>query len=256
MPTDPPAPAEAPAAGGISVFLPAYNDEATIAGLVEDALEVLPSLAGDYEVVVVNDGSSDGTAAVLDELARRHPAVRVVHHPHNRGYGGALRTGFASTRKALVFYTDGDGQYDVRELARLLPLLRDGVDVVNGYQTARADGWSRRLIGGAYNHLAHFLFSVPVRQVDCDFRLLRRSALERVELVSNSGTICVELVHRLARAGCVFAEAPVHHYPRRHGRSQFFTPGRVARTAFDLCSLWLRLAVRSPRRVGAPAVRP
>ncbi|HEX8245133.1 MAG TPA: hypothetical protein VF541_16600, partial [Longimicrobium sp.] len=155
---------------------------------------------------------------------------------------------FASARKELVFYTDGDGQYDVRELALLLPHLRPGVDVVNGYQTARADGWSRKVIGTFYNRLAHFLFSVPVRQVDCDFRLLRRSALERVELVSDSGTICVELVHRLHRAGCVFAEVPVHHYPRRHGRSQFFTPGRVARTALDLFTLWLRLAARNPRR--------
>jgi glycosyltransferase involved in cell wall biosynthesis len=232
----------------ISVFFPAFNDAESIGPLVRSALALLPEIADAFEVIVVNDGSTDETPAVIDQLAREDRRVRAVHHPRNLGYGAALRTGFASATKELVFYTDGDGQYDVRELALLLPHLRPGVDVVNGYQTARADGWSRKVIGTFYNRLAHFLFSVPVRQVDCDFRLLRRSALERVELVSDSGTICVELVHRLHRAGCVFAEVPVHHYPRRHGRSQFFTPGRVARTALDLFTLWLRLAARNPRR--------
>jgi glycosyltransferase involved in cell wall biosynthesis len=234
---------------GISVFFPAYNDEASIGGLVNDALALLPSLTGDFEVIVVNDGSTDGTASVLDGLAARAGSrVRVVHHEVNRGYGAALRTGFASATKELVFYTDGDGQYDVRELARLRPLLGEGVDIVNGYKVQRADGWQRKVIGAAYNGLAHLLFSIPIRDVDCDFRLLRRRAVEGVELVSSSGSICVELVHKLHRSGCVFAEVPVQHRPRRHGRSQFFTPRRVARTALDLLSLWLRVAAPGHRR--------
>ncbi|HEX8393326.1 MAG TPA: glycosyltransferase family 2 protein [Longimicrobium sp.] len=228
---------------GISVFFPAFNDEATIAPLVRNALELLPRLADDFEVIVVNDGSTDGTARVLDELAALHPRVRVVHHPQNRGYGGALRTGFATAQKDLVFYTDGDGQYDVGELARLRPLLTDGVDVVNGYKRSRADDWRRRALGTAYNRLAHLLFYLPVRDVDCDFRLVRRSAMEGITLESSSGSICVELVYRLHRAGCVFAETAVHHYPRVHGRSQFFTPARVARTARDLLALWTKLVV-------------
>jgi glycosyltransferase involved in cell wall biosynthesis len=228
---------------GISVFFPAYNDEASIAGLVGDALAVLPGLAEDFEVIVVDDGSTDGTAAVLEGLERAHPRLRVVRHEVNRGYGAALRTGFASATKELVFYTDGDGQYDVRELLLLRPLLVEGVDIVNGYKVQRADGWQRKAIGAVYNRLAHLLFSIPIRDVDCDFRLLRRRAVERVELVSSSGSICVELVHKLHLRGCVFAEAPVRHLPRAHGRSQFFTPRRVARTAGDLLSLWLRVAV-------------
>jgi len=233
---------------GISVFFPAYNDEASIAGLVGDALALLPSLTDDFEVIVVDDGSTDGTAAVLDELARGDSRVRVVNHGVNRGYGAALRTGFASASKDLVFYTDGDGQYDVRELVQLRTLLVEGVDIVNGYKIQRADGWQRKAIGAAYNGLAHLLFSIPIRDVDCDFRLVRRRAVEQVELVSSSGSICVELVHKLHLRGCVFAEVPVQHRPRVHGRSQFFTLRRVSRTALDLMSLWLRVAAPGRRR--------
>jgi glycosyltransferase involved in cell wall biosynthesis len=233
---------------GISVFLPAYNDEATIAGLVGDALAVLPSLASDFEVIVVDDGSTDSTASVLDELALSNPRVRVIHHEVNRGYGGALRTGFASATKELVFYTDGDGQYDVREMALLRPLLTEGVDIVNGYKIKRADEWRRKALGAAYNRLAHLLFSIPIRDVDCDFRLIRRRAVEQIALVSSSGSICVELIHKLHGAGCRFAEVPVHHYPRAHGRSQFFTLRRVGRTALDLLSLWLKVAAPGRRR--------
>jgi glycosyltransferase involved in cell wall biosynthesis len=232
-------------AEGISVFFPAFNDEGSIVGLVGDALAVLPTLADDYEVIVVNDGSTDRTAEVLAELARTEPRLRVVHHESNRGYGAALRTGFESATKELVFYTDGDGQYDVREMVRLRPLLAPGVDVVNGYKIERADVWRRKALGAAYNRLAHFLFNLPIRDVDCDFRLMRRRAIERVELFSSSGSICVELVYKLHRAGCVFVEVPVSHYPRAHGRSQFFTLRRVAHTALNLMSLWLKTGAPS-----------
>jgi glycosyltransferase involved in cell wall biosynthesis len=227
----------------LSLFFPAFNDAQAIGALVGDALEVLPSLTDDYEIIVVNDGSTDETAAVLDRLARTHACVRVVHHARNLGYGAALRSGFAHARKELVFYTDGDGQYDVRELAQLYPLLATGVDVVNGFKIKRADSGRRKVIGGLYNRMARLLFRLPVRDVDCDFRLLRRRAVADITLTSTSGAICVELVRKLHAAGCRFAEVPVHHYPRVHGRSQFFTPRRVARTARDFGALWLRLVV-------------
>ena len=229
--------------GSISVFFPAYNDAEAIAPLVSEALTVLPMLTDDFEVIVVNDGSTDATANVLDELARSVPHVKIIHHGKNKGYGGALRSGFNSASKELIFYTDGDGQYNVRELLTLHALLTPGVDVVNGYKIKRADGASRGLAGSIYNRLAHVLFSIPIRDVDCDFRLLRTSAMGQVNLVSSSGAICVELIHKLHRAGCTFVEAPVHHYPRLFGRSQFFKPSRVARMASGLVSLWLRLVV-------------
>jgi glycosyltransferase involved in cell wall biosynthesis len=227
----------------ITAFFPALNDEATIARMVMDALAILPTLADRYEVVVVDDGSTDGTARVLDELVRREAAVRVVRHPENRGYGAALASGFRHARHDLVFYTDGDGQYDVGELARLVPLMRDGVAVVNGYKLARADARHRVVLGEIYRRLARWMFRLPIRDVDCDFRLLRREAIERIDLTSASGVVCTEMIYKLRRAGCRFAEVAVHHYPRRHGQSQFFTLGRVARTASDFLVLWVTLVL-------------
>ncbi len=236
------------AAGSISVFFPAYNDEGSIAGMVNNALKLLPQFTDDYEVIVVNDGSSDGTAAALDDLARQHSRVRVIHHPRNRGYGGALRTGFINATKDWVFYTDGDGQYDVNEMAKLVPLMTDEVDVVNGYKIRRSDGKRRIILGAIYKLLARMLFQLPIRDVDCDFRLMRRSAIQSIDLVSTSGVVCTEMVFKLRRSGCRFTETPVNHYPRLHGQSQFFTFRRVAKTALDFFVLWLKLVVM--RRTG------
>lgn len=232
-----------PHLSGISVFFPAYNDEASIAEMVTLALALLPQFTDDYEVIVVNDGSRDGTAAVLDGLARQHAHVRVVHHQVNRGYGGALRTGFINATKDWVFYTDGDGQYDVRELERLVALVGDSVDVVNGHKRKRSDSKRRIVLGATYKFLARLLFNLPIRDVDCDFRLVRRDVMQTIELVSTSGVVCTELVYKLQQAGARFVETPIQHYPRMHGQSQFFTLRRVAQTAVDFFALWLRLVV-------------
>ena len=244
-----------PNLNSISVFFPAYNDEATIARMVQDALAVLPRLTNDYEVIVVNDGSHDNTPAVLDQLARTEPHLKVVHHPCNKGYGAALRTGIAHATREVIFYTDGDGQYDVGEIVTLAPLLTEGIDVVNGYKRKRSDHLHRRAIGALYNQTARLLFRLPVRDVDCDFRLIRRASIERISLESSSGVICVEMVRKLHAVGCVFAEAEVSHHPRRHGQSQFFTLPRVARTIFDFSRLWIKLVVRSNKK-GAESQAP
>jgi glycosyltransferase involved in cell wall biosynthesis len=234
----------------VSTFFPAFNDEGTIGSLVMDALALLPTLTNDYEVIVVNDGSTDGTRAVLEGLACKRPQLTVIHHDGNQGYGAALRTGFSHARKDLVFYTDGDGQYDVWELAALYPLMTDGVDVVNGYKIKRADKQHRIIVGAIYNRLAHTLFQLPIRDVDCDFRLMRRHAIQQIELASSSGAICVEMVSKLHAAGYVFTEAPVHHYPRVYGRSRFFTPRRVACMGLDLLTLWVKFVALRARAAG------
>ena len=227
--------------GGISVFFPAFNDEKTIGILVSQALSLLPSLTDNYEVVVINDGSADATQHVLEELALRSQHLKLVNHERNLGYGMALRSGFSHATKELIFYTDGDGQYDVREIPNLLRLMTGDRQVVTGYKIKRSDARHRRIVGAVYNQLARLLFNLPVKDVDCDFRLIKRSAIKSIDLTSSGGTICVELIYKLRRNGCAFAETPVNHYPRLHGQSQFFTLRRVSQTVRELAVLWLRL---------------
>lgn len=231
-------------AKSISVFFPAYNDGGTIASMVICALLTLRELTDDFEIIVVNDGSQDYTPQVLDELAQVYDEVRVVHHPQNRGYGGALRTGFASATKELVFYTDGDAQYDARELKMLYPALVEGVDMVNGFKISRSDPWYRMVIGRIYHWTVKLAFGLKVRDVDCDFRLMRRSIFDRVQLHSDSGVICVEMMKKIQDAGFVIAEAPVHHFHRAYGRSQFFNFRRIFHVGRDLLKLWLQLVLR------------
>lgn len=235
----------------ISAFFPAYNDGGTIASMVISTLLTLREVSDDYEVIVVNDGSSDYTPEVLDELARQYPQVRVIHHPQNRGYGGALRSGFAAATKELIFYTDGDAQYNPRELKLLLPLMVPGVDLVNGYKIERSDPMHRIVIGRLYQYIIKFLFSLRLKDVDCDFRLMRRSIFQQVHLESDSGIICVELMTKVQDCGLGLAEVPVHHYHRAYGRSQFFNFHRVARVGVGLLRLWWKLV--APKRW--PALR-
>jgi glycosyltransferase involved in cell wall biosynthesis len=234
---------------GLSVFFPAYNDAGTIASLVISAVKVAATLTDDYEVLVINDGSTDDTARILDELARLYPErVRIIHHQTNRGYGGALRSGFANARKDLVFYTDGDGQYDPSEMAVLWARMTDDVDWVNGWKISRSDPLHRIVIGRLYHHYVKTLFGLTVRDVDCDFRLMRRRIFEVVTLEKNSGVICLEMMKKFQDAGFRVAEQPVHHYHRAHGQSQFFNFRRVLRTLIDVHKLWWALVVRQAHR--------
>jgi Glycosyl transferase family 2/Dolichyl-phosphate-mannose-protein mannosyltransferase len=227
----------------ISAFFPCYRDEATIAEMVRRVLCAFDELGVAGDVTVVNDASPDNAAVVLERLAREEPRLRVVTHEVNRGYGGALQSGFAAATGEWVFYTDGDGQYDPGELVALVACVGDDVDVVQGHKLARSDNLARRFIGRAYHHAVSVLFGLSVRDTDCDFRLIRRSVLEQFELESTSGVICVELVRKLEAAGARFVQVGVHHYPRSSGRSVFFKPGNVAKTLVDLAWLWCRLVL-------------
>ena len=233
---------------GLSVFFPAYNDSGTIASLVITALHSARRLTDDFEVIVVNDGSADATAEIADELARTYPEVRVVHHERNRGYGGALRSGFAAATRDRVFYTDGDAQYDPAEMAVLWERMDPSVDLVNGYKISRSDPLHRIIIGRVYHHTVKLLFGLKVRDVDCDFRLMRRAIFEKVSLEKNSGVICLEMMKKVQDAGFRIAEVPVHHYHRAHGRSQFFNFRRLVRTGIDVAKLWYALVIRAPQK--------
>ena len=228
----------------ISAFFPAYNDGGTIASMVVEVDRTLRELTDDYEIIVVNDGSQDYTAEVLEELQAKYDRLRVIHHPQNQGYGCALRSGFAAATKELVFYTDGDAQYDPRELKVLLPKLNDDVDVVNGYKISRADPLHRIIIGKIYHHTVKFLFGFKLRDVDCDFRLIRRKCFDAVDLESVDGTICLEMVKKFQDLGFKFAEVPVHHYHRAYGKSQFFNFRRLFRIAWHVAKLWVKLVWR------------
>jgi glycosyltransferase involved in cell wall biosynthesis len=244
---------------GLSVFFPAYNDAGTIASLVITAVQVAGQLTPDFEVLVINDCSQDDTPRILDELARVYPdRVRIVHHPSNRGYGGALRTGFATASKDFVFYTDGDGQYDPAEMKVLWDRMSDDVDWVNGWKISRSDPLHRIIIGKIYHHTVKLLFGLKVRDVDCDFRLMRRSIFEVVHLEKDSGVICLEMMKKFQDAGFRVAETPVHHYHRAHGKSQFFNFPRIFRTAIDVAKLWWVLVVRREHLKAKPVsdVRP
>ena len=230
---------------GLSIFFPAYNDAGTIASLVISSVKIAATLTDDYEVIVIDDGSQDDTPKILDELARIYPdRVRIVHHETNRGYGGALRSGFAAARKDFVFYTDGDAQYDPSEMTLLWNKMSDDVDWVNGWKISRSDPLHRIIIGRVYHHMVKLLFGLKVRDVDCDFRLMRRRIFDVVRLEKNSGVICLEMMKKFQDAGFRVAEHPVHHYHRSYGKSQFFNFPRIYRTAIDVMKLWWLLVVR------------
>jgi glycosyltransferase involved in cell wall biosynthesis len=228
----------------LSVFFPAYNDGGTIPSMVLTAEIAAREVTDNYEIIVVNDGSGDHTSLVLAELSRQNPNLRIIDHPKNLGYGAALRTGFASATKEWIFYTDGDAQYNPLELPLLVNAIREDVDVVNGYKINRADPWIRIFLGAVYNFGVKFVFGIKIKDVDCDFRLIRRTVFSDLKLESNTGSICVEMIKKIQDAGFRFAEVHVSHYHRQYGISQFFNWKRLLRTMGHLLRLWWELVVK------------
>ena len=225
----------------ISAFFPCYNDAGTIASMVELATLTLKDITSEFEVIVIDDGSTDQSREILRVLALKNKNLKLVFHKENKGYGGALISGFKSAKYDFVFYTDGDAQYDVGEVAKLVRMVNSQVGVVQGYKIKRHDPWYRILIGDIYNFCVKLLFAIKIRDVDCDFRLIRRSVFKKVGLVHSSGVITVELVKKLQDYGFKFVEVPVSHFNRSYGRSQFFNLQRIARVGIELVDLWFEL---------------
>jgi glycosyltransferase involved in cell wall biosynthesis len=240
---------EAAPLASLSFFFPAYNEEDSVEPVVREGLEVLPRFTRDLEIIVVDDGSSDRTGEIADRLAAADPRVRVVHHRPNRGYGGAVRSGLVASRKEYVFYTDGDRQFRLEDLGRLVPLL-DHADVVVGYRLKRADPPRRLFIAWVYNTLIRILFAAPFRDVDCAFKLFRRRVFDRVPLDrvrSNGAFFSPEHLLVMRAAGVRIEQVGVRHFPRATGEEKGATLRVVARAMRDLLRLRLWLWLR-PRR--------
>ncbi|HSK51635.1 MAG TPA: glycosyltransferase family 2 protein [Clostridia bacterium] len=238
----------------LSYFFPAHNEEANLAGLVEEALAALPAIAETFEIIAVNDGSRDGTASIADGLAATHPdVVRAVHHPTNLGYGAALRSGFGAARYELVAFTDGDRQFKVADIGLLTERLAapDAPDVVVGFRIKRADPPIRTLYARAYRLANRIFFGLKVTDVDCACKLFRREALDGLRVESGGAFFSAELLIKLQAAGRTVVEVGVPHYPRTAGSATGAKPAVVFRAVRDFWLLRLRMwsnAARALRR--------
>ena len=214
----PPPPPEysGPKLSSLSAFMPAYNEEANIRWVAEDVLAKLKQVTDDLELIIVNDGSKDRTGEIIEELAKEHPEIIPKHHEVNRGYGAALRTGFASCTKEFIFYTDGDGQFDAAEIAKLIPLIADA-DVVSAYRIDRKDPWNRKLNAWLYNMFLFIFFGLRLRDVDCAFKLYKAKFFKDIVLKSDGALIDAEVLIKLKKAGAKIVQVGVHHYPRIAG---------------------------------------
>jgi glycosyltransferase involved in cell wall biosynthesis len=200
----------------ISVFFPCYNEQENVGRTVEKALDVLEKLNADFEVIIVDDGSSDKTGRIADEIAGDHEKVKVVHHGRNLGYGAALQSGFKAATKELVFYTDGDGQFDINEMPPLLNLMEQ-YDIVSCYRLNRRDPLIRKINAWCWTRLVCFLFGLKVRDIDCAFKLYKREIFDKIEMSSTGALIDAEILARAARKGYRITQKGVHHYPRTAG---------------------------------------
>ncbi len=224
----------------LSVFLPAYNEEANVAQAVERVSAVAAGLGLDYEIIVVNDGSADRTGEVVRSLIPRIPNLRLVEHYPNRGYGGALKAGFEAAQGRLVVFVPADNQFDFSEVDRLLAQAQRA-DVVCGYRVKRQDNLIRRLNAWGWNLLVRILFGYLCRDIDCGFKLVRREVLEHVHLVSNGAMIDTELLAGARARGFRIAEVPVTHLPRIHGAATGANLRVILRAFRDLVRFRARL---------------
>jgi glycosyltransferase involved in cell wall biosynthesis len=243
---------EPPRAGHrVSFVLPAYNEEGNILRAIDNTVVAASRYCGDYEVIVVDDGSRDGTAELVERAAADNPSIRLVRHPTNRGYGDALRTGFSSATLDFVFFTDADNQFDMNELPLLLEWA-DDADVVAGYRKQRRDPAMRRLNAWAWNRLVRALFCVPVRDIDCAFKLFRRSALAGLTIESRGAMINTEIMVKLSRAGNTVVEVGVTHLPRTEGEGSGADLKVILRAFNEVSRMYPMLADLAPVRRARP----
>jgi len=232
----------------LSIFFPCHNEEANVERVTEAAVRMARRVAADHEIIIVDDGSRDRTGTLAEELARKYPGeVRAVHNHPNQGYGGALQRGFREARKDWIFYTDGDGQFDLEEIDRLIPLL-DSHDIVSAYRIDRQDSWLRRLNGAGWSRLVGLVFGMRIRDVDCAFKIYPRRFIESVPLHSRGALIDAEMLARATLAGYRIGQVGVHHYPRTAGASSGGNLRVILRALRELLQLRRRIIQETPRQ--------
>lgn len=224
----------------LSVFFPAYNEEENIPRMVENALKVIPSFSESFEVIIVNDGSSDNTEEVARAFSEKYPNVRVVSHEKNRGYGAALKTGFSSSKYENIFFTDGDGQFHLEEIDRILPLAHEA-DLAIGYRMKRNDPIHRIINGKAYNLLVRILFGVKVRDIDCAFKIIKKKVTDSIPLKSESQFVSAELLIKAKKNGFTIKQTGVHHFPREIGKPTGNSIKAIVNSFKELFKLWKEL---------------
>ncbi len=222
---------------GISVFLPSHNEEPNVERVVRGFLAELPRIADAYEVIVVNDGSRDQTGAIADRLASEDPHVKVVHHPKNRGYGGAVISGIRAATQPYVVLADGDGQFDPKEVEKLAACVPE-YDVVVGKRIQRADHLMRRVNGKAWTVLVQVVLGIGISDIDCGFKLFKREFLDAIELRAHGAMISTELMARVAGRGAKIKEVGVQHLPRLAGEQSGANFKVIARAFRELFALY------------------
>lgn len=232
----------------LTIFFPCYNEEGAVESLSRRALAVAAGLTDDYEVIVVDDGSRDRTASIVEAMSAQDPRLRLIRHESNQGYGAALTTGFRGATKDLVFYTDGDGQFDLGELPKLMSLI-EKADMVCAYRIHRSDPWVRNVNAWLWGTLVNHLFDLRVRDVDCAFKLFHRKIFDRMELTSKGALIDTEILARASMAGYVFVQVGVNHYPRTSGSQTGAKPGVILKAFKELFALKAELERQRERIV-------
>ncbi len=230
----------------LSAVFPAFNEELNLEAVVTDALRVLPGITASFEIIVVNDGSRDGTGRVAERLARLSEHVRVVHHPDNRGYGAALKSGIAAARKDLIFFCDSDRQFTLEDLPGLLAWT-DRYDIVAGYRRRRQDPAHRRLNARAWNLLVRLLFGLRIRDIDCAFKVFRREIFDRLRIETVGAMVNTEILLRARALGFTLHEVPVRHFPRHFGRQTGARPRVIVKAFYELGRIAGQLLLQSAR---------
>jgi len=221
----------------ISVFFPCHNEQDNVADTAKKAVDVLEKIGADYEVIIVDDGSSDRTGQIAEKLASVNNRIKVVHHPTNLGYGAALQSGFKAAGKELVFYTDGDGQFDINEMPALLELMGE-YDIVSCYRLNRQDSLVRKINGWAWSKLTGLVFGLKIRDIDCAFKLYKRRIFDDIELVTTGAVIDTEILVRAVNQGYKVVQKGVHHYPRTAGRQSGANFKVIFRAFREMLWLW------------------